>query len=283
MLSDFIIAEKSFSLFELNDEEWEEALKNEPILNKESQLGFLSKSATSIITPSKDKYFNNESIHEQFSLVDNATTHTKKYVDANMFALNINKSCPVEYLVWNDDKGNHKIDCYFREGPNVNELKGLYVLCKELEIIPKNSKKSSFKLEQLRKLASGHISFKSKSKLEVLVDGFNKKYKMDIRLHFLPKYHCELNPIEQYWAYLKNRFRKFNEQSTNERLIIKLILDSREEYKIINMNSKIVGRFWRVVESYNVGEDYKTVMKKHLKSHRRIGLIDKYDKKSENR
>ena len=86
------------------------------ILAQKSNLEFLPKSATSLITPTKDNYFTNDSIYEQFSrlfilikysdffkkldfridlVVDNATTHTKKHVDVNMFAMNINKSCPV--------------------------------------------------------------------------------------------------------------------------------------------------------------------------------------------
>ncbi|CAF1129496.1 unnamed protein product, partial [Brachionus calyciflorus] len=135
-----------------------------------------------------------------------------------MFAMNTNKICPVEYIEWNDERGSHKIDFYFRDGPNKNQSKGLFEFCKELEIISKDSKKNSYKLEQLRKLASGHIAFKSKSKLEFLVEKFNKKFKMDIRLHFLPK--------------------KYNNQSTNEILVTKLILEAREEYKKINMNNK---------------------------------------------
>ncbi|CAF1143257.1 unnamed protein product, partial [Brachionus calyciflorus] len=49
MLSDFIIADKLLCLFELNENEWENALNNEPILKNELTIEFLPKSATSLI------------------------------------------------------------------------------------------------------------------------------------------------------------------------------------------------------------------------------------------
>ena len=37
---------------------------------------------------------------------------------------------------------------------------------------------------------------------------FNQKNNMDIKLVHVPKFNCELNPIEMYWANLKCFFRK---------------------------------------------------------------------------
>ncbi|CAF1110547.1 unnamed protein product, partial [Brachionus calyciflorus] len=47
--TDFIIADKLLCLFELNENEWENPLNNEPILKNESTIEFLPKSATSLI------------------------------------------------------------------------------------------------------------------------------------------------------------------------------------------------------------------------------------------
>ena len=47
---------------------------------------------------------------------------------------------------------------------------------------------------------------------------------MNIKIHYVPKYHCELNPIEMYWVFLKGIFKKENEQSTNDTIITNLIL-----------------------------------------------------------
>ena len=51
---------------------------------------------------------------------------------------------------------------------------------------------------------------------------------MDINLQHAPKFHVELNPIEMYWAHLKSYFRKHKDQSNNEELVVKRILEARE-------------------------------------------------------
>ena len=38
---------------------------------------------------------------------------------------------------------------------------------------------------------------------------------MNLKIEETPKFHCKLNPIEMYWAQIKNYFRKINEQSKN--------------------------------------------------------------------
>ncbi|RNA26174.1 hypothetical protein BpHYR1_000631, partial [Brachionus plicatilis] len=53
------------------------------------------------------------------------------------------------------------------------------------------------KLADLKKLVSVHPAFNSVNKLEIL----GKKY--GIKVIFIPKYHCELNPIEEeFWRCL---------------------------------------------------------------------------------
>lgn len=79
----------------MKDDEWAVALKERPELKNDTR--YITKTATCIITPSKDNYFDNEAILHQFEqliflmrfskifkevdyrvdlLVDNATTHT---------------------------------------------------------------------------------------------------------------------------------------------------------------------------------------------------------------
>lgn len=95
---------------------------------------------------------------------------------------------------------------------------------------------------------------------------FNDNFQMKIKLHFVPKYHCELNPIEMYWANLKWFFRANNEQSTDENVVMNLIIRAREHYKTLDTNNRIFGKFWRVIESYHNGETYQEVMKHHFKA-----------------
>ncbi|CAF1003567.1 unnamed protein product [Brachionus calyciflorus] len=124
--------------------------------------------------------------------------------------------------------------------------KGLFNLFKELGIINADIKYKDTKLAELRSLAIKHPAFKKISKLALLVDEFNRKYQMDIRLHFLPKFHCESNPIEMYWANLKRHFRKINEPSNKEDVVLELIMNARESYKNSNINFNIFGKFWQV-------------------------------------
>jgi transposase len=66
----------------------------------------------------------------------------------------------------------------------------LFEIAKELTIIPKKSKSSEWKLDALKELLKGHPAFKEETKLEELA----RKY--SIKIIYLPKFHCELSPIE---------------------------------------------------------------------------------------
>ena len=112
--------------------------------------------------------------------------------------------------------------------------------------------------------------------LEDLIKRLNDKYDMKIKIVYLPKFHIELNPIEMYWAQIKNYFRKMNEQGTNGDKVEKLILEARSKFKNADTNHRLWSRFWRVVKSYNDGYSYKHVMKEYFnqsdgrKSHRKL-------------
>ncbi|CAF1082781.1 unnamed protein product [Brachionus calyciflorus] len=130
VISDFITSDPNLPVFELSHTELNKAIESEESILDNSKLEFIERSACSIITPSKDNYFDNETILMQFKrlftmirysyalknvdyrvdlLVDNATTHTKSNVDVNLFGKGINNSSPVQYLTWLDDNGVEQV------------------------------------------------------------------------------------------------------------------------------------------------------------------------------
>ena len=153
-------------------------------------------------------------------LVDNATTHTKASVDVNMFGKSAGTACPTNTLRWIENSLEKTLDCFDEEGIS----KGLFVICKELKIISQNLLSKNILLADLRMKAANHPAFFKKSTLEELVYDFNKKWKMDIKIVLTPKFHCELNPIEMYWAQIKNYFRKINDQSNNGELMVQRLI-----------------------------------------------------------
>ena len=297
MISDFIVAHLEMTCFELSEVGWNKAISEHPELNNDS---YINKTATAIIEPSKNNYFDNDSILSQFErlllcmnyssifkdnnyrvdiLVDNATTHTKALIDAKMFNKGVNTHCGIEKLSWNDENNNEcSFDCYYESGPNVGLSKGLFNMCKELKIIDASVQSKEIKLDELRRIAAKHPAFKHKTKLEDLIENLNMKYNMDVRLIYLPKFHCELNPIEMYWAQLKNEFRKINNQSSNGDLLKANILNSRQTFMEKDTNHRLWSRFWRIIMDYKNGRTYKEIMKTYfnssdeIKSHRKIRL-----------
>ena len=103
---------------------------------------------------------------------------------------------------------------------------------------------------------------------------------MDIKLVHVPKFHCELNPIEMYWANLKYFFKKNNDQRSNEEILKKRILEARDNYARSDINSRLFSRFWRITKAYSDGKTYAEVMKEYfnadttIKSHRKITKRD---------
>ena len=75
---------------------------------------------------------------------------------------------------------------YFDSGPNKGRSKGLREIAKELGYDLEGKKK----LDDIKKILVDHPTFKPTNKLEIL------RTKYGIKVIFLPKYHCELNPIE---------------------------------------------------------------------------------------
>ena len=77
----------------------------------------------------------------------------------------------------------------------------MFQIAKELKVIDERKLPKDLYLDDLKKILVQHPAFFRTSKLELLA----KKYNIDII--FIPKYHCELNPIEGAWCQMKYFFR----------------------------------------------------------------------------
>ena len=111
--------------------------------------------------------------------------------------------------------------------------------------------------------------FDERSNLEIL----GKEY--GIKVMFLPKFHCELNPIESVWCYIKQYVRKYTDQTFD--MMITLIGEAKDEFKNSNLNAKLWRRFWQAIHMYNSRLPYADVIKllygsrtAECKSHRKI-------------
>jgi len=111
-------------------------------------------------------------------------------------------------------------------------------------------------LKELKQILSRHPAFHSESNLEILA----KKY--GVKIVFLPKFHCELNPIEGLWCYLKQHIRA----RTNQKFprMIELLTEARENYLSSELSKKLIRRFWRCLLAYNNGATYGQVLKAYF-------------------
>ena len=127
------------------------------------------------------------------------------------------------------------------------------------------------KLLELRTLLVDHPTFRNIFKLEGLAHKYN------VKILFVPKFHCELNVIEGLWCYMKQFVRKTTDQTFPT--MMRLIPESRENFIHKKIQSKLFGRFWRPLNAYNQGKSYGEVFmfffsglcKHEVTSYRRIG------------
>ena len=128
MLSMFMVQHDSTEIFELNEKEWKEALKNHPELDDEDELiNYYPRSANAWIEPKKDNYFTNDVILKQFErlfillkyknefknckfdvLVDNARTHSAKIYDVAHFNKFPGTNCVYDKIEWVENNVNKR-------------------------------------------------------------------------------------------------------------------------------------------------------------------------------
>ena len=212
------------------------------------------------------KYFPND---EHIFIFDNATTHTKRPDDA-LSATKMPKFTPAVGKNWGvsvterDDKGNIIHDpsgkpnkvirrmadarfadglpqpLYFPEGhPRAGVFKGMAVILEERGLLAESKLKAqcnkTFKCAPgqtgccVRRVLYNQPDFKSvRSMLE---DACAQR---GSRVLFLPKFHCELNFIEQCWGYAKRVYRQYP-PSTDEEDLKKNLLSALESVPLATM------------------------------------------------
>lgn len=269
MLSYFLVQHDESAVFQLDEDEWELATRSHPKLLEKGKIQYQPRSANAFIQPGKDNYFDNCAILHQFErlfillkfkksfanckievIVDNARTHTAKPYDLNLLAKGSGTKCPYDKIEWIEDNHKKSIDCFFVS--NKNKSKGLFVLAKELNLIDQASQSKDYTVPQLRSIFSTHPAFKDVSKLELLGDQYG------VLILYCPKYHCELNPIEGLWCFMKNYVRKRTDQTFDKMSL--LINQSVIDFEQKKTNMRLWNRFWRAIEMYHVGSSYQEVL-----------------------
>ena len=92
-------------------------------------------------------------------------------------------------------------------------------------MIPEDAKYNSkeYRLENLREIIAKHPGFEERTNLEILAE------KYGVILLFWPKFHCELNPIESLWCFLKQYIRKRTDRTYE--VMIELLEEAKEKFK----------------------------------------------------
>ena len=146
--------------------------------------------------------------------------------------------CPVNSLEWINDRGEDcQINTFFTEGALSGTSKGLKNIAVELGL-----QVDGMKLGEIKALLKAHPAFEKKTRLQAVCERYN------VKLIYVPKYHCELNPIEGLWCHQKRYVRTRTDQSF-EKMIL-LIEESREDFALKFVNNKLIRRFWNVIAAY---------------------------------
>ena len=177
MVSDFLVQHPSGEFFQLNENEWTNAVQTHPDLLNDNDLRYIKNSATVAAHLGVDPYFDNNIILLQFErlfkllqfkeayrnhilevVVDNARTHTMKEFSINDFGKGIDTRCPVSSVEFTDKFNNiQTFHFYFQSGPHKDKSKGLLAIAEELGY--QVSKKTT--LDQLKSILSTHSIFQN--------------------------------------------------------------------------------------------------------------------------
>lgn len=147
----------------------------------------------------------------------------------------------------------------------------MFAIAKETKIIPESFQSRDINLPELRVLMLSHPAFKEKNThLESLASQFN------INIIWAPKYHCEMNPIEGVWCYMKRFVRENNDQDFGK--FFSLIEDSIKKYEAKCLNIKLWFRFWQCIDMYHSGSSYQEVLHKLFGAKSTLTLFHKKNK-----
>jgi hypothetical protein len=125
----------------------------------------------------------------------------------------------------------------------------------------------------LARILSNHKDFfEEKSQIEELIIERGHK------AVFLPKFHCEINPIEMYWGYSKTRFRQVKKVSFPDAKV--KVIEALEACSIETIR-RFCNRTFRWMDAYRKGLSIKQAAwcVKKQKRHRTISkrVIDEWD------
>ena len=271
MVSDFIDERNGY--LQLTEEEYQKALENDPN-TKLMAREFLE------YGEGKEGYWTSDKFMQQIEkaykiaeikypkangwrhvwIFDHSSCHAAMPHDAlDVNAMNVKPGG--KQRVMRDGFWNGKVQ---KMNFSLGVPKGLRVVLEERGINTKGLGAS-----EMRGILSQHDDFKNeKSKIERYLEG-----KGDA-VHLLPKYHCELNPIERVWAQSKRYTKAYcNYSIISLQKNITPALESVSLENIQNYFSKVRQYMFAYLESIPGGSDLEKLVKdykKATKSHRRI-------------
>ena len=130
------------------------------------------------------------------------------------------------------------------------------------------------KLEEMRAILADHNDFNNeKCRVNALLSNSGHT------CIFIPKFHCELNPIERVWSQSKRYTRAYCDYTiTSLRQSIPLGLESVSKENIANYVRRCRNYMFAYLEGANVGQELEDKIKFYkttsYASHRRIGIDD---------